>query len=107
MQTMGSEVEGGCNAYLDEQRKSDAEDVATTHVVMCTFDNTVECVHDNAALTDVAPITHAQVQPRGGTALYDAIGDALTRTAAVVNGLEHTPNVTIFILTDGQENSSH
>jgi hypothetical protein len=107
MQTMGSEVEGGCNAYLDEQRKSDAEDVATTHVVMCTFDNTVECVHDNAALTDVAPITHEQVEPRGMTALYDAIGDALTRTAAVVNGLDHAPNVTIFILTDGQENSSH
>lgn len=107
MQSMGSEVEGGCNAYLDEQRKSDAEDATTTHVVMCTFDNQVDCLHDNVELPNVTAITHEQVKPRGMTALYDAIGDALTRTAAVVNGLDHAPNVTIFILTDGQENSSH
>lgn len=106
MSVMGNEVEGGANAYLDEQRKSDVDDGARTSVVMCTFDNTVDTVHENADLTAVPPITHEQVEPRGMTALYDGIGEALVKTAAIVNGLATKPSVTIFILTDGQENSS-
>ena len=106
MSVMGNEVEGGANAYLDAQRKADVEDGARTSIVMCTFDNSVETVHNNADLTTVSPITHEQVAPRGCTALYDGIGEALAKTAAIVNGLDTRPSVSIFILTDGQENSS-
>jgi len=106
MKVMGNEVEGGANAYLDEQRKADIQDGARTSIVMCTFDNTVDTVHNNADLTTVSPITHEQVAPRGCTALYDGIGAALEQTAAIVNGLATRPSVSIFILTDGQENSS-
>lgn len=106
MSVMGNEVEGGANAYLDAQRKADVEDGARTSIVMCTFDNSVETVHNNADLTTVSPITHDQVAPRGCTALYDGIGEALAKTAAIVNGLDTRPSVSVFILTDGQENSS-
>lgn len=106
MSAMGNEVEGGANAYLDEQRKSDIEDGAHTTVVMCTFDSKVDTLYENVDLTSVPPITHAQVEPRGCTALYDGIGEALVKTAAIVNRLETKPSVTIFILTDGHENSS-
>ena len=106
MSAMGNEVEGGANAYLDAQRKADVEDGARTSIVMCTFGNSVETVHNNADLTTVSPVTHAQVAPRGRTALYDGIGEALGKTAAIVNGLDTRPSVSVFILTDGQENAS-
>mmetsp|Transcript_17234 Transcript_17234/g.50907 ORF Transcript_17234/g.50907 Transcript_17234/m.50907 type:complete len:472 (-) Transcript_17234:4086-5501(-) len=106
MSKMGAEVEGGCNAYLDEQRTADVEDGATTTVLLSTFDNSVERVLDGVDLTTVSPVTHAQVEPRGMTALYDGIGDTLVRTAQLVNSMEKMPAVTMFILTDGAENAS-
>ena len=51
-------------------------------------------------------VTAEDVAPRGSTALYDAIGQTLQKTAALVNGMDATPSVVIFILTDGQENAS-
>lgn len=106
MSSMGPELEGGCNAYLDEQRKTDSDDQTRTSVIIATFDNTVEVLHSNTPLAEVPAITKEDVKPRGMTALYDAIGEALQRTATLVNGLEKAPDVTIFILTDGQENAS-
>lgn len=106
MRSMGAEVEGGCNAYLDEQRSADAEDEARTTVLLTTFDSTVEQVLDGVPLSTLPPITHEQVEPRGCTALYDGIGSTLVRTVELVNELSAMPSVTIFILTDGAENAS-
>lgn len=107
MSSMGTEVEGGCNAYLDEQRVADEADKAATTVLLTTFDSVIERVVDAAPLSSMAPITHEQVTPRGMTALYDGIGDTLSRTAELVNSMEKMPSVAIFILTDGAENSSN
>lgn len=106
MSTMGSELQGGCNTYLAEQRRTDAEDGSRTTMIVTTFDHSVELLHEDVQLTAVPDITEVQVSPRGTTALYDAIGTTMTRAAALVNALNHKPNVTIFILTDGQENAS-
>jgi len=117
MRSMGAEVEGGCNAYLDQQRKADADDTAaspeapaTTEVLFSVFDNVVDTVY-TGSLGAMPPVTHDQVEPRGGTALYDAIGDTLVRTAAILSASvekeQKVPSVTVFILTDGQENGSH
>jgi len=108
MASMGPEVKGGCNAYLDQQRESDSTDGdgARTTVLLTTFDNKVEIVRDGVDLTEMEAITDADVRPRGSTALYDAIGAALTRTVDLVNSLPAMPSVCIFILTDGAENAS-
>lgn len=106
MKTMGDEVHGGCNAYLDEQRKTDAEDGGRTDVIFTRFDNRAETIYDGVTLSQVPAITKEDVKPRGGTALYDAIGATLVKTAAMVNALEKRPGVVVFILTDGQENAS-
>jgi len=108
MSSMGPEVAGGCNAYLDEQRKTDGEDGTRTSLTFIRFDNHAEAVHDGVALSDVPEVTNADVKPRGGTALYDAIGSGLTKTAALLEKLDKAPARTVvFVLTDGQENSSH
>lgn len=107
MGSMGSEIEGGCNAYLEKQRAEDAADGTTTNVIFTRFDNVVETII-NKPLAEVGEITHDDVKPRGSTALYDAIGDAMTNVAAVLNEKHRvsTPHVVIFILTDGAENAS-
>lgn len=121
MASMGAEVEGGCNAYLDQQRETDAADTAaapdapaTTDVLFSVFDNIVDSVYDGG-LAVMPEVTHEQVKPRGGTALYDAIGDTLVRVAAKLTAAAAAaapgpavslPAVTVFILTDGQENGS-
>jgi hypothetical protein len=109
MSAMGAEVEGGCNAYLDEQRKADEENgkKSRTTVILNTFDSSVETVLPACDLTRVSPITHEQVAPRGMTALYDGIGETIRQTAELVNFLPARPSVVVFILTDGKENSSH
>lgn len=106
MQTMGCEVSGGCNAYLEECLKGDLEDSTTTSVTFTRFDNVVECLHDNVPLASGIRITDADVSPRGSTALYDGIGVTLQRTVQTLETMDFVPKVVVFILTDGQENSS-
>lgn len=106
MSSMGDEVQGGCNAYLDEQRASDVEDGTHSTVVLVTFDSNVTVVHGGKPLVEMAPISKDDVRPDGMTALYDGIGQALATTTELVAGLPADPNVTVFILTDGHENSS-
>ena len=107
MASMGNEVSGGCNAYLDGQRKTDSEDGNTTAVSFAVFDNVAERVRPAGPLSQQAPITNAEVAPRGGTALYDSIAaviaDTITQLHAVPTAPAHTA---VFILTDGDENQS-
>ncbi|KNC82841.1 hypothetical protein SARC_04888 [Sphaeroforma arctica JP610] len=107
MSSMGSEVEGGCNAYLDEQRATDKADGIETSVIFTTFDDKIEVIHDGVSLSSVPKVTREQVEPRGSTALYDGIGDTLLRTAQHLRNQKTMPGkVVVFILTDGHENRS-
>eukprot|EP00041_Stephanoeca_diplocostata_P003776 m.38081 g.38081 ORF g.38081 m.38081 type:complete len:206 (-) comp14601_c0_seq16:1899-2516(-) len=63
-------------------------------------------IFDGIPLGVVPEITADIVQPRGGTALYDAIGCTLQRTVTTLEALDHVPRVVVFILTDGYENAS-
>lgn len=106
MASMGSEVVGGCNAFLDEQRKTDAASGTPTHLIVTTFDNTYEVVR-NAPLAEQPDIKQEEIQPRGGTALYDAIGKCLDDATKAANARTLPyEKIVVFIITDGQENSS-
>lgn len=107
MQTMGCEVSGGCNAYLEECLKGDIEDETTSSIIFTRFDTVAECLYENVPLASGIQITNEDVRPRGGTALYDAIGVTMQRTVSTLEKLDYVPKVVIFILTDGHENSSH
>jgi len=107
MASMGSEVAGGVNAFLDEQRKTDAEAGIITHVLLTIFDNKYEVVR-SAPLGEHPAVTDDDVKPRGMTAMYDAIGSAIGDTVTELDRMKERPaSVTVFILTDGEENASH
>jgi uncharacterized protein YegL len=104
MQSVRADTEGGIRAFIDRQLEGVDADKRT--VSFYQFDT----VHDR--LWDFAPLAKARnykLEPRGGTALLDACGQAITEVGARLAAMpEHQrPGyVMVIIATDGQENSS-
>jgi hypothetical protein len=102
MESIKSDTEGGFNAFVQEQAKQPGEATVT----LAQFDTEYEVVYANRAIADVGPL---QLQPRGGTALYDAVGRLITDVGAELAArpeAERPGHVIVVVLTDGHENSS-
>lgn len=105
MQTIKTDTEGGIRAFIEKQLE-DIEDPATRTVSFYQFDTE----HDE--MFDFTPLEEAKdymLIPRGGTALLDAIGQAITRVGGKLAALpedKRPGHVMVVIATDGEENSS-
>jgi uncharacterized protein YegL len=89
----------GFNSFAMEQRKLNEKTSLTTIL----FDDRYEILHDGLALKFVPPLTNKQYFTRGVTALYDAIGKAIS---TVSNRASKKHKVLFVINTDGMENAS-
>lgn len=102
MQTIKSDVEGGLKTFFEDQKKKSGD----CRVSLYQFDTEYEPVFENIDIQRVGSIS---LTPRGGTALFDAIGRTVN---AVGDRLNKTPEnekpagVMIVVITDGEENSS-
>ncbi len=92
------DVIGGFNTYVEGLRQQVGE-VGVSYVM---FDTTVYRVWIDVDLPQVPSMTSAHYQPRGGTALYDAVGQTV---AALKDNPDHA--FVVITHTDGEENSSH
>lgn len=102
MESIKSDTEGGFKAFMDEQR-TQALDIRVT---LAQFDTEYDVVYANRPIGEVPALV---LQPRGGTALYDAVGKLITDVGAELDALpehERPGNVVVVVLTDGHENSS-
>ena len=73
-------------------------------VTMLTFDTGHTHWHyDNTPAASVSPLRWEDYRPSGGTPLYDAIGQGISKVNAQVEEGDH---VLVTIITDGEENSS-
>jgi hypothetical protein len=63
------------------------------------FDHELTTVYEDIPIEKVDPLTNSTFQPRGGTALLDALGHILKMNTATKR--------TVVILTDGEENASY
>lgn len=73
-------------------------------ITLITFDsNHTKVIFDNISALEAKPLSQKDYVPGAATPLYDAIGQAITKTYAQT---EKTDNVLVTILTDGEENSS-
>ena len=98
MGIMGTEPLEAVNSFIDEQKK--VMDSSTSKFSLWTFNTSVTKVIDDEDLCNVSKFEN--FKPSSMTALYDAIGEAITTK-------KNKPNckkVICVILTDGQENSS-
>lgn len=102
MSRVREDTEGGLNALLDEQRKTPG----VTTVTLVQFDDEIETVYTGRPLDEVPEFTF---QPRGMTALLDAVGTTVWQEGqriATLPPAEQPSEVTLVILTDGKDNRS-
>lgn len=101
MSSIRDDMVGGLTAMLAEQ----AAEPGLLTVDIVTFDDEIDHTH---ILADPATIS-IELDPRGMTALHDAIGVAVTGFGQTLRGLpEHARpgTVQVVVVTDGGENSS-
>ena len=108
MRSLGDTVLEGIRTYLQELAASDESKNVSTTVMFSTFDHAYEVKHNGISAADAQhAITQSDIEPRGMTALHDAIGQGLSDTEQAVAAMPLKPDkVVVFILTDGEENSS-
>lgn len=100
MASKWDETIGAINAYVDGIKT-----VRKATVTLAAFDSSdkmdYRVLRDNKPVSEWGGVYSAEVSPRGGTPLFDAIG----RMVADIRAAD-PKKATIVIITDGQENSS-
>jgi len=102
MQQRREDAEGGVNAFIQQQ----AEEQGAAVLTLVQFDTEYEILHRGVPIDEVPEY---RLEPRGMTALLDAVGRAINETGIRLNGLKEAdrPGLVIFVITtDGLENSS-
>ncbi len=102
MQEIRSDAEGGINAFIEQQAGEPGEVLLT----LVQFDTEYEFIHRGVPIEQV---DQYELQPRGATALLDAVGRAIHETGQRLAQMKESdrPGLVIFvIMTDGLENSS-
>jgi hypothetical protein len=92
METCRQDTIDGMNAFIESQRELGGT------MTLCLFDHEFETLYERTPMKDVPLLTEETFQPRGGTALFDAMGKILK--------MNLSDNTMVIILTDGEENSS-
>jgi len=102
MQSIKTDIVGGFDAFVAEQRNANGE----CRMTLARFDNEYELVFADRPIADVGPLV---LEPRGSTALLDSMGrlvvDAGARLAALPEH-ERPGTVVVAVMTDGFENAS-
>ena len=105
MEGIKSDVIGGFNQFLATQKREPGACVLT----LVQFDNQYDIVYSACDIQDAPPLTAESFEPRGTTALLDAIGRTIMGAGARFDALpesERPDRVLVVIITDGQENAS-
>jgi hypothetical protein len=100
MASIKSETIDGFNALLREQER--LEQAALLSVAL--FNDAVTLLHDGVPIARVPFLGSETYQPRGGTALNDALGRMVQTIGERASRLSRT---LIAIITDGQDTASH
>lgn len=102
MASIADDTCGGFDSFLAAERARSGRTVVT----LAHFDDGYEVVYDSVPIADVGPLV---LEPRGTTALLDALGTFVTyvgATLAAVSEENRPGSVTVLVLTDGRENAS-
>lgn len=96
---------GGFNSMLKKHKNGDTSAFVSTVL----FSNKSEVIHDRLPIAEIPELTENEYSVGGGTALLDAMGDAIKHVKNIHKYArpEDVPAKTIFIITtDGMENAS-
>jgi hypothetical protein len=96
------------NEFIDGQKAAGSE-AGKGFLTLVKFDAPeVKLVFQNRPLETVEPLTTRDYEPRGGTNLFDAIGETIGSLNSALRSkpVSERPGVIMLIMTDGEENSS-
>lgn len=96
-------IAGDCNGGFDEFIKKQQAEPGECRVTMIKFDDKIETEYTAKPLAEVPPLN---LQPRGSTALLDALGMALAVHGERIAKEKWADLVIVPVITDGQENAS-
>ena len=104
MQTTKNDAIGGFNAFVEEQKKVPGEATLT----LIQFDHEFKVDYASRPIGEVAELNGLTYQPRGNTALIDAMGRGISELAERVKKIKKAdrPNCVVVIITDVEENAS-
>jgi hypothetical protein len=105
MESVKADTIGGFNNFLSEQQKVDG----AASLSLVQFDDQYEVVYEDKDIRSAARLTERTFQPRGSTALFDAVGrtiNAVGQRLAALPEAERPDSVLLVIMTDGFENAS-
>ena len=104
MESMGDKVVEGFNQFICEQQAAQKQSNRSVKLTTIVFDDSLSILHDRMDITKVEPCTKKMFEPRGMTALFDAVFVACQMMD--INHKTSKGKVLLVILTDGQENAS-
>lgn len=96
----------GFNSFLKEQQATCSD----TKITLVQFDYEYQVIYESINILEAKELSNKTFEPRGATALLDAIGLTIDNTKNRIklsNKDEKPNNVIIVIITDGEENSSN
>ena len=102
MQAIQADAEAALDAFVAEQRRAPGQCAMT----LAQFDSRYEEVYVNRPVAEVPPL---HLEPRGMTALFDAVGVFVTAAGERLASLpehERPGTVIVVMVTDGMENTS-
>lgn len=102
MSTIARDMEIGMEKFIQEQKEVPGE----CRISLIQFDDKIEKVFSGLLVETIDKI---KLEPRGWTALYDAIGYTVNETGKRLKNMkesERPEKVVMFIITDGAENYS-
>jgi uncharacterized protein YegL len=106
MASLGTETVGMFNRFLEEQKELDGY----AELSLFQFDDKYEVNYDFMPIKNCKPLVYGKTyEPRGMTALLDAIGKTINNVGVVLSATKESnrPNKVMFIIiTDGEENAS-
>lgn len=98
---------GGFNSVLQQQKQLDANDEVFITTIL--FNSQYHYLYQRKPLNEVALLTEKEYQVGGMTALFDAMGDSLSKIKHQIDLAEQVQGehkVLCVVITDGEENSS-
>ncbi len=105
MYHLRKDVIGSLNKFIEDQKGVEGE-CQVTHI---QFSTDYRVIDDSVDVKDFRTLTAADYNPNGGTALNDALANAIISTGAQLAAMkeEDRPDkVIVVVQTDGEENSS-
>lgn len=102
-------IRAGAIGGFDVFREAQQAVPGAARLTLVLFDHETETPCAQTRIADVPSLVTETFVPRGSTALYDAVGDALYRLhcrIAETPAAERPGRVVVAILTDGYENAS-